>query len=319
MYDFPHRPEISEAGLVLAARYGNVEHVKQCLQWRTMSPDAVDETGRTALWAAIEGQHVQIIQMLLQRGARIDKVSAGDNHPLVGLMGLHQADCRSLLPKRLKGVVDPAYRDCKGRSLLHRAALSRCLSMMKPLMQLGIDVNVRDDMHRTPLHWAVFKGLHTILALTELGADIDAEDKWGLTPLQAAAGHADGNDDALRSAYALVALGARTRGIFSKDHRVMNEVHEGSRLECAVRLLHADLVGRVLAQPGTTPAHIHKALALLPRITPQYRQDHHGIEQALRQRLAELEPAIGTQAGHVASDTGIAVDPSGQQSLVAQA
>ncbi|GAT22156.1 hypothetical protein RIB2604_01501880 [Aspergillus luchuensis] len=52
---------------------------------------------------------------------------------------------------------------------------------------LGANVNARDKLENTPLHWAANEGhLHVVQALIEAGADANVEDENGHTPLETA-------------------------------------------------------------------------------------------------------------------------------------
>jgi len=74
-----------------------------------------------------------------------------------------------------------------GCQTLHDAGRRGDVKAVKLLLEQGADVNARDKVERTPLHWAACMG-HTALAelLLSQGADVNAEDQVGLTPLQLA-------------------------------------------------------------------------------------------------------------------------------------
>ena len=52
---------------------------------------------------------------------------------------------------------------------------------------IGLDVNAIDSRHSTPLHWATFAGADLALSfLVANGAELDAQDLKGLTPMHLA-------------------------------------------------------------------------------------------------------------------------------------
>lgn len=55
------------------------------------------------------------------------------------------------------------YRDSGGDTCLHFAVLRENLRAMQLLIKAGIDVNVKGDMERTPLQYALHKGNKEII------------------------------------------------------------------------------------------------------------------------------------------------------------
>lgn len=70
-------------------------------------------------------------------------------------------------------------------TLLHAAAFDGQLAIVKKLISLGADVNVKDTGGVTPLHLAANQGyIEIIEVLVENGADLEARDINGSTPLR---------------------------------------------------------------------------------------------------------------------------------------
>ena len=69
-------------------------------------------------------------------------------------------------------------------SLLLTGARSQQISIVSASLKQGADVNARDELGRTPLMWSAFHGSVTILEiLIARGADVNAQDKMGRTAL----------------------------------------------------------------------------------------------------------------------------------------
>ena len=83
----------------------------------------------------------------------------------------------------------PAGYPFAGASALHQAVLKNNAEIVRLLLENGaqIEFRARDEFEATPLMWAAYWGLFDMAKLLlEEGADVNALDSYGNTPLDAA-------------------------------------------------------------------------------------------------------------------------------------
>ena len=132
-----------ETVLMTAARAGDVASVKVLLA-HGGKPDATENWhGQTALmWAAIEN-HSDVVQLLIDAGAEIDRAST--KHDWVKI-------------SYSEGNV-PKTRDLGGLTALHFAAREGSLESVEKLLEAGADANATEPMYQlTPLQLAIVNG-----------------------------------------------------------------------------------------------------------------------------------------------------------------
>ena len=131
-------------------------------------------------------------------------------------------------------------------SLIHLAAQSGHLPMVKHQVAAGVAVDTRGAKGLTPLHQACHTGSMDVIAfLLDQGADLSARDSYGRTPLLVAATF--GQVDACAR---LLARGANAR-----DQQVVTEGRTTDALGCVIMVQSARVlaVARLLLDHGADP------------------------------------------------------------------
>jgi ankyrin repeat protein len=171
--------------IVVVAMLDMGDRVKELLH---ANPDVVNVTEHgdmTALhWAAARG-HLKTVQILLAAGADPDSSSASGETPLASAACIGSHEVVQLLLDH--GARVDTREDQSGLTALHRAAESGDKETIKLLLAKGADVNVKESRNGkqcTPLHLAAEEGRKdAVEALLSAGANINAKDSDGRAPL----------------------------------------------------------------------------------------------------------------------------------------
>ena len=143
-----------------------------------MDINARDENGATPLhWAARYGQK-QIVELLINRGAKVNAKDNSGSTPLDrATQGSHTAIAELL---RAQGA---------NTGTIHVVARNGYLAGVQAYLDAGVDINARDENGSTPLHWAALEGHKDIVELLiNRGAEVNATSEiGGWTPLHMAA------------------------------------------------------------------------------------------------------------------------------------
>jgi len=202
--------EFGNTPLHEAAEDGQVRRVKNLIA-AGADVNAKGSFDQTPLLVAVEQDNGDIVRILLDAGADVNAMSSHGNTPLhyaadLGAFYDH-ADMVKIL---LDAAADVNAADVNGMTPLHEAALNDRADVVTALLAAGADVRVTDSDGSAPLHLAAAgreggvgligamlgatpveddgKGRSEIVqALLDAGADVQATDNDGNTPLHLAA------------------------------------------------------------------------------------------------------------------------------------
>jgi ankyrin repeat protein len=175
--------------IITAATAGNLEKVKELVEKDPQLVNAKDATGRTLLHLAAGGVHLEVMKYLVQKGADVNAKETDGTTPLYSsaLRG-HLEACKFLIAKG--ALVDAINKG--GETPFYYAAYSGNKELLNYLLANGAnkaDLEIRNEYGRTPLCAVARDGgnAETIKALISLGADVNAAEPSGMTPIMLAA------------------------------------------------------------------------------------------------------------------------------------
>ena len=173
-----------------AALYMRHLHVANLLCRHGAVVDVRGSMQCTPLYAASFHGQVDLIRWLLNHGAAVDACDSQGFTPLSGAADKMHIEAVQVLYEHN---ADINSQDIDGRTSLYWV-LSYCSSaekfvdMVRLLLELGADPNIRTNDHTTPLHKASSRGLlEAARLLLSHGAKVDVKNKKGRTPFQMAA------------------------------------------------------------------------------------------------------------------------------------
>ena len=215
-------------------------------------PQHVNTSGgyyMTPLVAALAGRHFRTANLLYQNGAHVDV----SGH--YGVTPLHSAAWYGDLEMvRVLLGLTPIHHVSQGPSsgdASRNIPRSSLHNVTRLLLEYGADANARDNGGSTPLHKAAYNGrTEVVLVLLEHGADANARYNGGLTPLHEAAYNG-------RTELVLVLL-EHVANIGAKDNQGRTPLHEAAdhgRTEVVRLLLEHGANASAEDDQGRTPLH----------------------------------------------------------------
>uniref|UniRef100_A0A8C3FFW0 Death-associated protein kinase 1 n=1 Tax=Chrysemys picta bellii TaxID=8478 RepID=A0A8C3FFW0_CHRPI len=162
--------------LLIAAGCGNIQML-QLLIKRGSRIDIQDKAGSNAVYWASRHGHVQTLKFLCESKCPLDvKDKSGETALHVAARYGHVDVVQYLCSTGS----NPNFQDKEEETPLHCAAWHGYYSVAKALCEAGCNVNIKNKEGETPLLTASARGYHDIVeCLAEHGADLDATDKDG--------------------------------------------------------------------------------------------------------------------------------------------
>lgn len=131
--------------------------------------------------AALQG-NTKLCDFLISNGARVNTLESKCQATALQLACYENHSQTALLLIQKGGNIK--LKDSCGRGLLHWAASTGHLELLKYGLKSGLDLDALDDSGRTPLHWAVFSNnLEAVNLLLDTGSNPNLSDKLGYRPL----------------------------------------------------------------------------------------------------------------------------------------
>ncbi|XP_041450109.1 protein TANC2 isoform X2 [Drosophila obscura] len=177
-------PSSGELALTAAARHGCVDVVCILLS-RGAQIDARNRQGYSALWLAVKEGHWSVVEQLLQRGALLDE-PLGQTRKTPLMIAAEEGHLELVELLLARGAALEA-QDHEGFTALSWACLRGHLAATKCLLEHGCNRHHEDHNGRTSLDLAAYQGAAgLVLYLLDQGGNLEHIDVHGMRPLDRA-------------------------------------------------------------------------------------------------------------------------------------
>lgn len=179
-----NKPSRCFTPLMNATKFGKPECVHILLD-KGADIDRKCSFGESALHTAAAMKNLEMVKFLLNRGANVDNQRQGGRTPLMDAVLIGSQDT-CIVQHLLDAGADVQLQDENKLSALHFAQTEELIDI---LVKKGACVNAVDIDGSTALHHRVKQGVPNLPAVQKLidaGAEVNAKDKYGNTPLKEA-------------------------------------------------------------------------------------------------------------------------------------
>ncbi|GMT18989.1 hypothetical protein PFISCL1PPCAC_10286 [Pristionchus fissidentatus] len=300
----PPSPSSISLGFLAAASRG---HVRVCEQILDRRPETIHSSSSqsdsqwNALRAAACGDHLGVLEMLIQRGVPVDECGNGGR---TALRAAAWAGHREIVACLLKAKGDVEKRDSEGRTALMAAAFMENHEIVEDLLRSGADVNCVDSSGATALHLVLSNGCKserhrlTLNTLLNFKANSNLSDSHGRACIHLAAYHGDECIETI-ARYAdqidLQDSDGRTPLMLAASQGQMDSVQmlvsRGADIDAI------DEQGRTALMLGAIHGHLAIVDLLLSMGADEGHKDNDGataLHYAVRHKCVELTRALAT-------------------------
>lgn len=162
--------------IIDAVRYSNLEILHFLTDAGIDVNAQYSDTGVTALHYAFRLKKLEAMQLLLQKGAEVDKKNLDGESPLMNLATANFPDGIRLLASH---GADLNIQDRSGKTPLHVACENGLLESAVALLDFGASLETADELGRTPLFFATLNESDDLFYFMLNASDIHAKDTMG--------------------------------------------------------------------------------------------------------------------------------------------
>lgn len=149
--DIRRSNDLRQTSLMLAAQKGD-EACVQLLIERNASLNALDAMGENALFYAIRGRNKQVLETLIASGIQVHALNDQQNSIIHEIA--HIGDTR-LLELMIQKHVHPYSLNIHKQSALHLATFKHHIDMVKALLKLGLEPELKDHFGMSSMNYAL--------------------------------------------------------------------------------------------------------------------------------------------------------------------